>query len=961
MSPPTVVGIAEADCTVDAPAGGKLCASNEFGSENGFSFANWAGNEYAGDSFKVEEFISLFSPEKVCAEWDGSNCTLEPSAQQSLDEFDALIKNGRCEGMVVLSERIRSGAIPLKSIGAQAKATSELSPKEPLLLNLINYWWASQFSTKTIEATASFRTLKPSQILSQIKAGLDSGLGYSLGIYSGGSGHAILPVTIRSIGEGIFYIDAYDSNAVGKLRTLKVDTTKELWTYKFGSRNSSESTKEWSGGAGSMDLTPMSSREGTLECDDCLQGRAKGSAPTKVTVNPDGSDDSVSLRVVTGPGKEVNVVDGVVTKNSNDAVVQLHRNGAGGGFTLLVNEDESDLVVNLSVSDTETLRSGGAFADSFTGDSGAGALLSVSRAGRPRVQMSTVSEAAKGSTSGGLAVVDLTLENQSDLVTVNSESGASANLSVASQQQLVSVKIEDGQTASLERVETTNGGSESINVDVKEGETSLYASTVVDTGRVTSTEVVMNGKIATSTNKVFKNIELDSARLATLNDTTKSVQYAAGELTKQPANEQAVDSSKDGVFTQGPTLFESPPGSGKYDIRWVWQGAEAVITASVTNSSGDSYGVGNGLSATGGLWGPGLSLPAGSYVVKLVASNGQSSTYVASIKANTSSTTVATSIQPGVFTQVPSVFESPPGSGKFDVRWGWSGAEASISVSVRGPDGGSVGSASGVNAKGGYWGPGLSLAAGNYTVKLVATNGETISAVSVVKVNPSKNTTTLPESMTSTTAAPGAFASAPIFYEFPAGSGKYDVRWTWSGGNETLQATLLNADGKAITSAVLSAESNIWPLGMSLAPGNYSVNLRASRGASVLTSLIISAPSPTTTVRTTTTTTTTTTQPIVPSTTTTTLGPGAFSGAVTLTESPVGSGKYDVIWQWVGAESTVTGLVRNLVLGFEQSRSGLSASSGRWGSGFSLSRGRTYVVTVTASNGESVSANVSIP
>ena len=1036
-SAPNVASISEADCTEEATDGGLLCASNDFGLKNSFSFPNWAGNEYSGDTFKVEEFVSLFSPEAVCAEWDGSNCVLEPAAQQLLDEFDALIKNGRCEGMVVLSERIRSGAIPLTSFSAGADSTLELSPKDPLLLNLINYWWASQFSTTSIRATESFRSLKPSQILSQVKAGLDSGLGYSLGIYSDGSGHAVLPIAIRSMGDGIFEVDAYDSNAVGKLRTLKVDTVSESWTYEFGSRNSSEAAKEWSGGKGSMDLTPMSSREGTLVCDDCLKGKVKGSAPTKVTVNPDGRDDSVALRVITGPGQEVTVVDGVVTKNTNGAVVQLHRNGAGGGFTLLVTETDSDLVMNLSVSDTTTLRAGGALADNFAGDSAAGALVSVSRAGRPRVQMSATTDDGTGQISGGSAFTKLTLENTSDLVTVKSESGASASLSVASEQQLVSLKIEDGQTATLEQIENVTGGTKAINVQVKEGATSLYTSTVADTGQVSSTEVVMNGKVAASSNKVIKDIELDSTKLTSLTDATKSVQYTNGELSKQSVNEVAVGGTKDGVFTQGPVLFESPPGSGKYDVRWGWQGAEAVVTVGISSSTGEGVGVGNGISAAGGFWGSGLSLPAGSYVVRLVASNGQSSASVASIKSSSTTTGISAIVQPGVFTQAPSVFESPPGSGKFDVRWGWSGAESSVAISMRGPDGVSIGSAFGLSAKGGYWGPGFSLAAGDYIVKLLATNGETIAAVSSVKTNSAKSTTTVPESTTTTTDAPGVFTSTPIFFESPAGSGKYDLRWNWLGGAETLKTVILNSDGQDIASTVLTASSKLWSLGLSLSPGTYTVIMRASRGASANSLLTINAAA--------TTTTTTTAAGIIlsgptlvevpsgsgkyvirwnwsggveqmrtriadsgdnglanavvsstseewaigvsldpgtytlqlstyrgayasatvtispPATTTTTMQvPGVFTGSISIVESPSGSGKYDVFWNWTGTESLVTAQLRD-GLGFDQTRSGLSASGGTWGGGFSLVQGRTYTVSLTAANGENTRANISIP
>jgi hypothetical protein len=468
----------------------------------------------------------------------------------------------------------------------------------------------------------------------------------------------------------------------------------------------------------------------------------------------------------------------------------------------------------------------------------------------------------------------------------------------------------------------------------------------------------MNGKVAATSNKVSEDIELDNTKLTALTDSTKSVQYANGELAKQPASSSGVDANKDGVFVQTPVLIENPPGSGKYDVQWGWRGPEAVVTIGITTSSGEGVGVGNGVSAAGGSWGSGLSLPAGSYVVKLVASNGQSSTSVASIKSSSSLPAASTSVQPGAFTQAPSVFESPPGSGKFDVRWGWSGTEANVSVSLRSSSGAIISSAAGLSAKGGYWGPGLSLVAGDYTVMLTASNGEKISAVSTMKLNTIKNTTTVPRLMTTTTATPGEFTASPSLFESPPGSGKYDVRWAWSGGAESMKAKLLNASGQEVASATLSVDSKVWGLGISLAPGTYTINIRASLGASTSGSSTISASS-TTTSSTAFTTSTTSTTPSS-SVTSTTVGSGVFTGSVRLVESPAGSGKFDAFWQWSGSDSTVTAMVRD-GQGFERSRAGLTASSGRWSGGFSLVQGRTYTVSLNAANGESSTTNVTVP
>ena len=102
----------EAECTTEAgdlPTEGLVCADSGMRpTTDGFSFENWGG-PVAEDAVTLNTAATLYGLEAVCAEAQTDSCTPLPGAQQWVEEMNASIEGGRCEGMAVLSQRFTVG------------------------------------------------------------------------------------------------------------------------------------------------------------------------------------------------------------------------------------------------------------------------------------------------------------------------------------------------------------------------------------------------------------------------------------------------------------------------------------------------------------------------------------------------------------------------------------------------------------------------------------------------------------------------------------------------------------------------------------------------------------------------------------------------------------------------------------------------------------------------------------
>ena len=130
------------------------------------------------------------------------------------------------------------------------------------------------------EAYMAFQQYQPSQIASELAAGLQRGDGYTLAIYSPAGGHAITPFAVTREGDRIA-ISVYDNNFPGTVQRVMIDPAAEHWSYAMGSTNPDQPTDGWEGGIGTIELTPMSSRAlpSVAPFDDSPpKGAARGNA-----------------------------------------------------------------------------------------------------------------------------------------------------------------------------------------------------------------------------------------------------------------------------------------------------------------------------------------------------------------------------------------------------------------------------------------------------------------------------------------------------------------------------------------------------------------------------------------------------------------------------------------------------------------------------------------------------------
>ncbi len=262
----------DVSCTGPAPSefgSGELCVDSGYRQDSKFSFANWGNYQYTGDTFNADEFVTLFGAANVCVSGTANNCVLTTESQERLDKLNSQVAGGRCEGMVVMSALLAAGAVKLEDLQPGAKSVSDLDPNDPKLLKQINYWWATQFSPKVVADTTIIREKGIKGVLDGALKGLRKGVFATMGIYTKSSGHALLPVGVTRAADGTFNIIVYDSNLPDQLSRVVIDPVKETWIYLEGAVTPGQATGGWSGTSGTIELTPLISREGGSTCEFC--------------------------------------------------------------------------------------------------------------------------------------------------------------------------------------------------------------------------------------------------------------------------------------------------------------------------------------------------------------------------------------------------------------------------------------------------------------------------------------------------------------------------------------------------------------------------------------------------------------------------------------------------------------------------------------------------------------------
>lgn len=225
---------------------------------DGFSFANWTESP-TDTSIDIDVLVRVFGQSSVCARIIAGNCVPYRSASDFVTKLRVALANGRCDGLAVLASRLFQKQATIKDFSPNAKTVAELVQSQ--VDNEVIYWWATQILPTFSKASSETRTLLPSQFADLVEADIGSGTGSTIGMYTNGNGHSVLPIAIRFNGS-LAEIDLYDGNTPGLTQTLVIDRDLESWVYVV--RNSPElEYQTFSGkGSGGLALIPLDARIG---------------------------------------------------------------------------------------------------------------------------------------------------------------------------------------------------------------------------------------------------------------------------------------------------------------------------------------------------------------------------------------------------------------------------------------------------------------------------------------------------------------------------------------------------------------------------------------------------------------------------------------------------------------------------------------------------------------------------
>ncbi len=279
-------------------------------SEDTFSFANFGGGEAPAD-LTVNMTRRLYGDSQVCSDVTDGQCTPYPVILQLMSQANKSMRGGLCEGLAVLSLRLAGDVETLLSY-QDTDTVNGLIKEDPALLSEIAYWYVTQFASEVQETASAFLEKSPAelaQVLMYDFAEAEKGnahTGFTIGIYSDQGGHAVTPYRVEEMPSG-YRIYIYDSNWPGEERWI--DVSKEgTWMYALAATNPTEQSEAWSGGTGTMELTPMRARSGPFTCSFCPQEEGAESG-TMLTVAASGSKQ-MSLKIETESGQRLGYYDG---------------------------------------------------------------------------------------------------------------------------------------------------------------------------------------------------------------------------------------------------------------------------------------------------------------------------------------------------------------------------------------------------------------------------------------------------------------------------------------------------------------------------------------------------------------------------------------------------------------------------------------------------------------------------
>ena len=303
---------------------------------NGWSFPNYPSSEFPDTDFNEADLVSMFGSGKdICVGGVATPCKLTAEASAWARMVNQSRASGHCEGLVAIaSTRFNNKETP---------DTVKL-PTQDETLHAIMRAFATQFLPEVQDSITLWLNKSLEEKVDELKTSFATGkLNYTLGLYTDGGGHALLPYAIEYPTPTTPRILLYDSNWPGKNRYVDVDLTAKTWRFSFSSEDPEADTTAWTGGPQDMDLTPLSAREGT--CPFCGDGTK--ASKTTMLIRSNNLDWSVETdsgvvspeNPVGTDGTSVMPVKGAVKRDSYDYLVSVPTSSDGKSATTVAKKN----------------------------------------------------------------------------------------------------------------------------------------------------------------------------------------------------------------------------------------------------------------------------------------------------------------------------------------------------------------------------------------------------------------------------------------------------------------------------------------------------------------------------------------------------------------------------------------------------------------------------------------------
>jgi len=455
---------------LDAPelGEGKMCIDNGFRIKaDDFSFSNWGRSTEADANVTVQTLIDLFGHSAVCVDGPSTECVMRPSTVQKLEAWNNALAGGRCEGLATLSTRFLLKLDDPTTFVSTATRVADLQRGNLLLDSTIVYWWATQFLTEVSDRAATSRTKSPLQLVDDLIQGLANGVGYTVGLYFGSSGHSITPFAVTHRGDD-FIIHVYDNNFPGVRKELVVNGNTNSWRYAAARAQPDGSTIDWTGTTGTLELTPMSSRKGPFECSFC--STSTSATDTVLTIASRDPAAAGYTFITTRDGQRIEATPDAVINTITGSTYDISKGLGGGLVTIHIPNTVTDF-------DVEVRRGSSVIP-------AADVVVAIQRPKMANIQVSgDLAHAVVGSSSKNTTLIAV----RSDSTSISAPIENSARLSIAAGGQLSRTELPSGHTLLIHQIEDS-----AIEVAVKgENGSEISSTSLIASENSPATEVTL--------------------------------------------------------------------------------------------------------------------------------------------------------------------------------------------------------------------------------------------------------------------------------------------------------------------------------------------------------------------------------------------------------------------------------------------------------------------------------------